>query len=100
VESEEDDMRTKFCPHCGSMDIHSMFTRVSHGYFCESYFECEHCNNTWEHHVKERPLDPPFEEEELDPERKKAQDDLREVLLDIADIENRLAWIERYGDGK
>ena len=73
-------MRTKYCPECASTDI---------------YFECNVCYATWEHHV-ERPLDPPFEEEELDPETKKAQDELRDVLLSIADIENRDAWLARW----
>ena len=46
---------------------------------------------------QERPLDPPFEEEELDPAKKVVQDELREVLLDIAATEDRIAWLERYG---
>ena len=87
MESQDGIVRNKYCPHCASEDIHLMFDS-------SFYFECEHCNETWEHHMKDRELDPPFEEEELDPERKKAQDDLRDALLDIADMDNRNYWLE------
>lgn len=53
-------MRTKYCPHCGSENIHRVEEDntqfdVNVGlldYPPTHYHECGDCNETWEHHKK------------------------------------------------
>ena len=49
-------MRTKYCPHCGSQKIHKVEEEEDIG-ICkvplEHYHECEECQETWEHHIKD-----------------------------------------------
>ena len=53
-------MHTRYCPHCGSENIHRVKEKVQHFHIdagiyhtYEHYHECEICNETWAHYVKE-----------------------------------------------
>lgn len=53
-------MHTKYCPHCGSTNIHKVrekidVTRITDlgvlpTYRFEHYHECEDCHETWSHY--------------------------------------------------
>jgi len=53
-------MHTRYCPYCGSQNIHRVEELVQHFdinigiyYTTDHYHECEECQETWQHHKLE-----------------------------------------------